>query len=110
MKPHSAMEMRNEVPLRYAWAAVALLIPVALLNYLDRQMLATMKFSLMTDIPDIGSEAKWGQDSRPLQVDICARQPGWRILVGPVQPASCHRGKSCGLVGCYVGYRTGNQL
>ncbi len=44
----------------YAWLLVALLVPVALLNYLDRQMLAAMKFSLMADIPNIGSEAKWG--------------------------------------------------
>lgn len=40
---------------------VALLVPVALLNYLDRQMLAAMKFSVMTDIPDIGNEANWGK-------------------------------------------------
>jgi len=46
---------------RYAWIVVGLLVPVALLNYLDRQMLAAMKFSLMTDIPDIGSEANWGK-------------------------------------------------
>jgi MFS family permease len=39
---------------------VALLVPVALLNYLDRQMLASMKFSVMRDIPDIGLEANWG--------------------------------------------------
>jgi len=45
---------------RYAWIVVALLVPVALLNYLDRQMLASMKFSVMQDIPDIGLEAKWG--------------------------------------------------
>ena len=37
-----------------------LLMPVALLNYLDRQMLAAMKFSVMADIPDIGTEANWG--------------------------------------------------
>ncbi len=46
---------------RYAWLVVVLLLPVALLNYLDRQMLAAMKFSVMTDIPDIGSEANWGK-------------------------------------------------
>jgi MFS family permease len=40
---------------------VALLVPVALLNYLDRQMLASMKFSVMSDIPSIGSEANWGR-------------------------------------------------
>ena len=39
---------------------VALLVPVALLNYLDRQMLASMKFSVMRDIPDIALEANWG--------------------------------------------------
>ena len=38
---------------RHAWLIVALLIPVALLNYLDRQMLAAMKFSVMQDIPGI---------------------------------------------------------
>ncbi len=32
---------------RTAWLVVALLVPVALLNYLDRQMLATMKPSMM---------------------------------------------------------------
>ena len=45
---------------RYPWLVVALLMPVALLNYLDRQMLASMKFSVMADIPDIGLEANWG--------------------------------------------------
>ena len=40
---------------------VALLVPVALLNYLDRQMLAAMKFSVMQDIPGIGLEANWGK-------------------------------------------------
>jgi MFS family permease len=46
---------------RLAWTIVALLWPVALLNYLDRQMLAAMKFSVMTDIPDIGTDANWGK-------------------------------------------------
>jgi MFS family permease len=43
-----------------AWFVVVLLMPVALLNYLDRQMLASMKFSVMSDIPSIGSEENWG--------------------------------------------------
>lgn len=46
---------------RAAWLVVVLLVPVALLNYLDRQMLASMKFSVMHDIPDIGSDANWGR-------------------------------------------------
>ncbi len=48
-------------PVNYAWIVVALLVPVALLNYLDRQMLAAMKFSVMNDIPGIGLEANWGK-------------------------------------------------
>jgi MFS family permease len=43
-----------------AWLVVFLLLPVALLNYLDRQMLASMKSSVMSDIPSIGVEANWG--------------------------------------------------
>ena len=43
-----------------AWLVVAMLVPVALLNYLDRQMLAAMKSSMMTDIPDIATKANWG--------------------------------------------------
>jgi MFS transporter, Spinster family, sphingosine-1-phosphate transporter len=37
------------------------LMPVALLNYLDRQMLASMKSSVMLEIPGIASEANWGR-------------------------------------------------
>ena len=43
-----------------AWLVVALLVPVALLNYLDRQMLAAMKLSMVTDLPDIATQARWG--------------------------------------------------
>lgn len=46
--------------IRYAWTIVALLFPVALLNYLDRQMIASMKVSVMKDIPSVGSEENWG--------------------------------------------------
>ncbi|MBC7821475.1 MAG: MFS transporter, partial [Planctomycetaceae bacterium] len=45
---------------RTAWLVVLLLVPVALLNYLDRQMLAAMKSSMMHDIPDIATKANWG--------------------------------------------------
>ena len=46
--------------MRYAWFVVVLLFPVALLNYLDRQMLATMKASMVHDIPSIANKADWG--------------------------------------------------
>jgi len=45
---------------RYAWFVVALLFPVAVLNYLDRQMLGTMKASMVADIPSIANRADWG--------------------------------------------------
>jgi MFS transporter, Spinster family, sphingosine-1-phosphate transporter len=45
--------------MRTAWLVVVLLVPVALLNYLDRQMLATMKSSIVGDV-SIESDAQWG--------------------------------------------------
>jgi MFS family permease len=54
------MTTTSSNPLRYAWFVVALLFPVALLNYLDRQMLATMKASMVGDIPSIANKADWG--------------------------------------------------
>src|SRR3954452_8212315 len=50
----------SRAPADYAWIVVALLVPVALLNYLDRQMLASMKFSVMRDVPDVGREENSG--------------------------------------------------
>src|SRR5712671_4289511 len=57
-----SLERMNSAPPmpRIAWLVVGLLFPVALLNYLDRQMIASMKVSVMNDIPSIGSEANWG--------------------------------------------------
>jgi MFS transporter, Spinster family, sphingosine-1-phosphate transporter len=52
--------MTNPTQSRYAWMVVALLFPVALLNYLDRQMLATMQKSMVLDIPSIINEQAWG--------------------------------------------------
>ena len=45
---------------RRAWLAVALLVPVALLNYLDRQLVATMQRSIMGDVSGIESQEQWG--------------------------------------------------
>ncbi len=44
-----------------AWMVVALLWPVALLNYLDRQLVSTMKRSIMADIPSIATEENFGR-------------------------------------------------
>lgn len=51
MKMHSA---------KYPWMVVALLWGVALLNYLDRQMLSTMKPAIMVDISSLASATQFG--------------------------------------------------
>ena len=45
---------------KYPWIVVALLWVVALLNYMDRQMLSTMKPSMQADIPELQSAANFG--------------------------------------------------
>ena len=44
----------------FIWIVVLLLLPVAFLNYLDRQMIAVMKVSIMRDLPSIGLQENWG--------------------------------------------------
>ena len=46
---------------RYAWAVVAMLWPVAVLNYLDRQMLSTMGLSIKVDIVELQSAQNFGR-------------------------------------------------
>ena len=46
------MNLQNNPAMRTAWFAVMLLWPVVLLNYLDRQMLAAMKVSVMKDMKE----------------------------------------------------------
>lgn len=53
------MSLPSSLP-RYAWSTVALLWPVALLNYLDRQMLATMGLSIKHDIVELQSAETYG--------------------------------------------------
>ena len=45
----------------YPWLVVGLLWVVALLNYLDRQMLSTMKPSMMIDIAELETAANFGR-------------------------------------------------
>ena len=44
----------------YAWTVVALLWPVVVLNYLDRQMLSTMGLSIKADIVELQSARNFG--------------------------------------------------
>ena len=45
---------------RYAWTVVGLLWFVAMLNYMDRQMLSTMKPSMQIDIAELKSATNFG--------------------------------------------------
>lgn len=45
----------------YPWVVVALLWVVALLNYMDRQMLSTMRDSMMIDITELETAANFGR-------------------------------------------------
>ncbi len=46
---------------KYPWILVGLLWVVALLNYMDRQMLSTMKPSMMIDIQELQSATNFGR-------------------------------------------------
>ncbi len=62
--PHTTdRKSRRLLPLRacsYAWTVVALLWPVVVLNYLDRQMLSTMGLSIKADIVQLQSAENFG--------------------------------------------------
>ena len=45
----------------YPWVVVALLWGVALLNYMDRQMLSTMKESMQLDISELQTAENFGR-------------------------------------------------
>ena len=51
--------MKLNIP--YRWLLVILLSGVALLNYLDRQMIATMRPSMQIDIVDLQQATNFGR-------------------------------------------------
>src|SRR5512133_1302323 len=57
LKPLSSMQEKKSYP----WIVVGLLWFVALLNYIDRQMLSTMKPSMMVDIAELQTAANFGR-------------------------------------------------
>jgi hypothetical protein len=50
----------NQYKKYYPWIVVALLWVVALLNYMDRQMLSTMRPSMQIDIAELQSATNFG--------------------------------------------------
>ena len=79
--------MNDGTPNRWisaAWLTVLLLMPVAFLNYLDRQMLASMRASVMGDITDIETQANWG---------LMLGQFKWvYAFASPLGPHRCQQG------------------
>lgn len=70
----STLTKTNSPSMRWAWMTVLLLWPVALLNYMDRQMMASMKASVIGDIP-MGLSTDWS-------LYLEQSSPIWRWLVG----------------------------
>ncbi|WP_346862676.1 MFS transporter [uncultured Draconibacterium sp.] len=52
---------RERIKSAYPWVLVGLLWVVALLNYMDRQMLSTMKVSMMIDIKELETAENFGR-------------------------------------------------
>lgn len=53
--------MKQKYQSIYPWVVVGLLWMVALLNYMDRQMLSTMKVSMMADIKELETAENFGR-------------------------------------------------
>lgn len=53
--------MQNKEKSVYPWVVVGLLWVVALLNYMDRQMLSTMKVSMVVDIQELETAENFGR-------------------------------------------------
>lgn len=82
--------------MKTAWLCVALLMPVALLNYLDRQMMASMQNSVMDSIPEFSASAEpqamWGLMLGQFKWVYA----GFGLLGGVVADRVSRRGTICG--------------
>ena len=59
----------------YPWVVVGLLWGVALLNYMDRQMLSTMRDAMAVDITELQSAANFGRLMGVFLWDIWLYEP-----------------------------------
>ena len=95
MKFMESLKRQNNI---YPWIVVGLLWVVALLNYMDRQMLSTMKEAMQIDIaePDHGHEFR-PADGR-ISLDLRLREPLCRGRCRPDQPQMADRRLPAGMV------------
>lgn len=82
----------------YPWIVVALLWGVALLNYMDRQMLSTMKSAMMIDITELESATNFGRLMAVFLWIYGLDEPGRRHDRRPDQPEMADRRQSLRLV------------
>jgi MFS family permease len=61
LNPQIKETMQNKEKSVYPWVVVGLLWVVALLNYMDRQMLSTMKVSMVVDIQELETAENFGR-------------------------------------------------
>jgi hypothetical protein len=66
----------------YPWILVGLLWFVALLNYLDRQMLSTMQSSMQLDIKELAIAENFGRDFIPARRWVGLERPLLPIIRG----------------------------
>ena len=83
----------------YPWIVVALLWVVALLNYMDRQMLSTMRESMQVDIAELGGGRQFRPADGHLPLDLRTGESRCRGRRRPDQPQVAHRRIARRLVG-----------
>ena len=82
----------------YPWIVVALLWGVALLNYMDRQMLSTMKSAMMIDITELESATNFGRLMAVFLWIYGLMSPVAGMIAEPDQPEMADRRQSLRLV------------
>ena len=83
----------------YPWVVVGLLWGVALLNYMDRQMLSTMRDAMAVDITELQSAANFGRLMGVFSLDIWLYEPYSRNGGRPHEPQMAY----CWQFVCMVG-------
>ena len=86
----------------YAWIVVALLWIVGMLNYMDRQMLSTMRESIMIDISELESAANFGRLMAVFALGVRHNEPLLRNHRRPHQPQVGNSVGTVRMVVCHI--------
>lgn len=94
----------------YPWVVVGLLGGVALLNYMDRQMLSTMKDAMQIDIQELQSATNFGRLMAVFLWIYGLMSPVSGIIADRLSRKWLIVGSFVGLVICNLSHGTGNHL